>query len=1475
MIINEKNMTKHSLSRQVTIRFIGLIVGLVGLGALLSIAPWQVNAVDSTVSGTVYDQGSTPVVGAQVCVHGPVGECTMSGVGGAYSFTQHPLPAGRYDGQATPAAGDPTYGPSLRVQFDVTDGITNAHDFHLTTIQMMGRFTKADGTGLRGGLNVYNADYSTNIHVESNDNGDYTMGGFPAGTYTVQPTVGGDVTGLIAPDPSEVTLTTDGTVVTKNFTFSAAAKTITGNVSRKSGGVVANACVNANKMNGQGWANANTDAAGNYTMSLSGGSWNVQVNACNSDADWIYSGAPIMIDFVQDGTIESKATNFSVTTTTSSISGTVTDQNGVAVTSGSINFRTQDNSEARGDVNASGSYSVRMTGGTYNVNFWSQNNAYNLPQTTVTLAEGESKIFNLVVQAKTAHIQGTVKDAAGAVASNVMINANEMTNTPGKQGAWGNARSDASGNFDMLVTPGTYNINIGTEPNSSYVWVNPSQIQIIVPAATSVITPADYSVLNFVVAKADATITGKLTAGGNPINNAPLCVWARPVGVMNQNCSPLQPNGTFSIKVSSAGGTSFEMGCFSPPNMPYSCPQAVPVTIVAGGSVAKDMDLTMNNSSIVGQLYDQSGFPLSSCESFRGGRVFADNPGGNGAHYEGEIGTDCKYRISLVAGVYFMNSFFPPDSGVMNSPPGAPVQVFSGQTVQKNIMVAKADAYVTVKLLDKNGNGMQGWINVDNNEEINMSREGNKGPGGDQGGKGADLGFGKKMPCGATDMQGIMKCCKDTKNKTQCVAFAIPEGPNGCKNAYTCVQLCVKDPKICDEANKGNTTAGPQPGEGTFVAGPGGCKSDAECQKYCSEPANQDECAKFKQPAGVQSQSVSTKGLYEVKSTRIISSVPVKASAEAKTVVAGDKGAGFDKGIQSSGSTDQQGNAKILVLSGHKYKVCAGLPPESNMMPPKCQTADLTSVKSASVALQVRDADAQLTGTVTLPSDALATRCFVHAWAEDGSFSGQPCAGNGSYKLNLTADTTWHFGADSMDGSKFYRSEETSLVVVKGTKTYTQNLKLIEGNFEIPQPVTTSGECSSPLVLSMSNGAKISIPAGGLSTATSGSCSCTATPTIDLISTKSNQPQGAGYTIDCRDENNAQVTQLKSSATITVPYSLSKSEEGTSIEDALKPVLYQSDTQSYKTVDSYTLDKENNLITFSVDHFSAYTVSNSSGMSSKNAALSSVTTAKNSKTGITTFTVNKKKVTPFPKCKGSVQLTTKSVKGTQLIAVGSSCDGALKVYGTNGKSMKTIATGWKGIATLNFTDVNKDGNADIIAAATSGKDVRVISVAQKYKAFKVAASSGVSQLTATAIDLRGNGISSLVTATVKNGQASGFRIYNYSKKGFSVVASSPYSAYLRNSNGSIALNVTKPTVKTIKGSVKATATAAKVTITGTGFTPDTAVLIGDIGAKVTFKSTTQMTVSFDATKLSAGKYVLKLTNPGGQSTTTKQKVVVQ
>lgn len=1400
-----------------------------------------VNA-SANVSGTVKSPGGTGVGGVEICFNGPSGECRTTSSDGTYMVTLMP---GRY--HMSTRVGAANYGPAIEQDIDVVDSTWPVLDVTLTELQMWGNLKKSDGTAVQGWVNVHDSNWTVNKHADSDQNGRYSIGGLQPGAYIAETGLFNNVSGVIAPAPQNVTI--DAVVKEVNFVYTPAAKTLSGVVTKSNGTAVTTACVNANKMNGGNNASAHVDGSGAYSLSLTGGSWMLNVNPCEPNADWI-PGNSMQVDFADDTTIEAKTQNFTVTVANASVSGTVRDTSGALVTTGNIDIKNASGIGANTQVQSNGTYRVNLSAGTYEVRYWSQSGAYNLPQMNVTVGENEAKMLDLTLTAKTAHIKGSVTTRSGAAATNVQLNAWEQVMNGGNSSKWGNARTAADGSYDMLVSAGTYGMNVSMEPNSPYVPVG-QQVTVSVPSDSSVITD-----INFTVDVADATITGAVTLNGQPMTNMNGCVYARAAGAQNENCGPMdQRTGTFTIRVSSTTASSYQIGCHTPPNAPYSCGSPVTIAVTNGATITQNVELLQNNSTIGGRLFDSSGFPVGAtvCSKLQGAMVFADR---EGAHYQGTIGADCSYRIPLVAGVYNIGAYFPPDSGAMNPPPGTPVQVYSGQTVEKNIQFTAADASVTVRLLDENGNGTQGYINLDNSEEINQSRQG--GPGQGDTAKGADLGFGKKMPCDAKDTAGLLKCCGNSKNKNVCKAFAIPEGPNKCKNAWDCAQFCKKNKKECDSLLKQDTNSGPQVGEGDFKTGPGGCSSPEACQKYCSDPAHQTECAKQTPPAGAMSVRISSTGA-------------VKKTAEGKVVVEDkDSKNGFDNAIRANGPTDFQGNARILTLSGHKYKVCAGLPPQSDSMPPKCQTVDLTTSKSATVTLQLRKADATMTGKVTIDG-APTGQCFVHAWAEDGNFSGSPCNNDGTYKLNLTCNTKWHIGADSMQDVSFYRSEESVTVVECGTKSYSKNMSLVKQDFEVPHPVTVSGTCSSTLSLGLSNGANIEVPGGALSTSTDGTCSCTASPTIDLMATQANQPEGVGYTIECRDENNAVVKTLNTSAIITLPYKIPKDKEGTSYEEALQAVFYDSTAGAYKNLDTCTKNTENDTFSCPVTHFSVYTVANASG-SSANSALVSVTTSK-SKANITSFTVNKKKVTPFASCKTNVTVVTNSVAGTQYIAAGSECSGTLKIYDVKGKLKKQISTGFAGIATVTFADVTNDGKADITVAPTSGTQIKVYDVSKKYKAVALTASDKAIKLTVSAIDFRGNGITSLVTGTVTNGAASNYKVFTASK-GKLKAATSQYAQYLSGTNGTITLNMPSPTIKSVSGTVKSTSIKATFTIKGTNFTQDSSVLVGTVGAsKVTYKSSTQLNVTIDATKLGKGKFAVKVTNPGGKVSKTKSLTV--
>ncbi|MBI4090345.1 MAG: Ig-like domain-containing protein [Candidatus Kerfeldbacteria bacterium] len=1448
-------------------------IGLAAAAALVFVwvtfLPSAEVAIAATgVGGTVQKpDGSTLAEQVNINCFGQTGgNGTMSASNGTFNLSLNP---GHYKCQAQPSPSS-AFAPSVEVDIDVYTDQTTTLNPRVTNAQMKGKCLKPDGvTGVRCNINVHSQDFSIFAHANADDSGNYKLGGLTSGTYVAEAQPDFNVSGLTSPEPSTVTLGSG--LLEKNFTFVAAVKTITGTV-KKADGSAASANVNAFRMNGQGFANSMTDGAGAFTIAVSGGSWNVQPMCAGGPGvtcDWVYQNQPTIVDFANDSTSETKTVGFSVTTASATITGTVKDKNGNAITNGNLDFRTNDGRGSNAQLGNDGSFTVKTVAGTYNVFLWTPDNKYSLSGTTVSINDNETKTLALVVASKDARIRGKVVTSSGAPAGNVDVNAFQIIRTsgpgggPGGPGSFSNTRTLSDGTYELAVTAGLWNVHLGFGPQASFVPVNQKPLEVTVATDASVVTASDYPDLNFTVVQADATITGRVLDASNsqPVTNFFGCAFARAVGTFNESCSPIQ-NGTFTIKVASSVATSWEVGVHTPPNSEYSGSTPQKVTVTPNGSSQADVQLIKNNSSISGKIVDSTGFPASSCDFH--GMVFADGVSG---HFQGEVQKDCSYRISLVAGTYHIGTFFDPKSGAMNRPPSSEdsVYVASGQSVTKNISLVIGDATISGTCLDVNGKPLRCFVHADNNREINESRElkreGGPGPGPSSGKKeGAELGFDKKLPCGATDIPGVIKCCSDAKNKAVCEAFPVPDGPNGCKNAYSCVQICKQNPSQCEDEGRKEGPSGPQVGQD--FTGPGGCKSEAECKTFCSKPENFKTCSEFKPPSGAQS-------------------VRVRSTAES-----GSKGpggpAGFDNAIRSGSESDNNGKFSFKVLSGHIYQVCAGFPPESGMMPPKCASADLRTAKTATVTLQARTADATVEGKVTIDKNP-AERCFVHAWAEDGGNSGAPCNPGGQYKLNVTKDTTWHICGDSFDGSKFYRCEQEESIVVTTQKKIKLDINLKEGHFEVPEPVTQTFTCTDPTTLALGNGTTISVPASAVST-DDGTCSVTATPTVDLGSTKSAQRVGVGYEVSARDEDGQQVSDLNSA--ITVKMVLPKDGlEAEGIEDtsAVLPAFYDSSTSSYDIKSNATVKEEDCAsgqdcvsVTFTTDHLSAYTAVNASGSTS---TLKTVTTstAKNK----TKFKIGSKTVTPFSKqAKGdTVTIKTKILGTQQLIVAGSTNDGTLKVYNTSGKLVKSLKTGSKGVASITLADVTRDGKNDIVVgAANDTAKALVYDVKGKYKKYTVAAGTAKAYATvATALELDGQGAFNLVTGTMgaANTTPTNVKTWKLSKGKFRT-ATTTLSRFIKASKGSIDLSVPKPKISSIKPtSVSSSSSSAKLVVKGDNFTRDSKVLVCSGGTTVKFNSTKQLTVTVDGTSLSVGKCDLTVENSDGKRTTKKNGITVK
>ena len=581
---------------------------------------------------------------------------------------------------------------------------------NLSSPQVKGKIYKTEADALasnnqalvgNAGINVHNQDWTQQSWTQSDSEGNYAVGGLPDGHYTMEVNVPWGTAGLIS-NSFEVDLTADAQ--TKNLYFSVATKKISGKVLKKDGTPVAGASVNANREGGAGYANAQTGSDGGFTLEVGGGAWNVNVWPNNAPgmpaADWIPEGFGQRAEFKNDASTETATINFSVVSATATVSGKILKADGTPITNANVDVRNDKGQGNNSQVKPTGEFVVKVAAGSYRVNVWSPDQGLTFPEMNITITDGETKdVGTLTAKTKEARITGrVVKKGTAEGVPGVRVNAN-LDRAPG----WSNTTTDATGNFELAVTKGMWHINIDQGSNTSYVYSGP-------PIDVSVETETSRTALgkDIELIYADVVIKGKIVdVAGKVIPN--FCSWAfaRPVSTGNMGWGPEYggpvncQTSSFEIRVPSKVASAYVLGTHTPPNSDYSSAETVSIAVLADQTYERNIVLKKNDASISGKLVDQNGAALTSC-NFRGD-VFVNT---ENMWRNSPIQPDCSYKISVLGGTAYRIGYWVEESqGILQQPPtDDKIEVPLGGNITRNISVKKADATITGKVLDPNGN---------------------------------------------------------------------------------------------------------------------------------------------------------------------------------------------------------------------------------------------------------------------------------------------------------------------------------------------------------------------------------------------------------------------------------------------------------------------------------------------------------------------------------------------------------------------------------------------------------------------------------------------------------------------------------------------------------------------------------------------------------------------------------------------------
>ncbi len=656
-------------------------------------------------------------------------------------------------------------------------------------------------------VDIRDAGFNPNnfTHANVDENGVFQIGGLSASTYLMEFMNPWDMTnylGLMPPATIEFTVNSDGSVTypvgtttpasslpvdLSDVEFRLAVKTISGTVTREdTGAPVVNVRIGAFKMMEPGMMNTTTDADGEYTILVGDGSWSImpEIDFSNNfndgednvTASWIYCGMPQSANFASTTAPETATnTDFSVKTTSATITGTVYDPDGVALTGGNagVSIFSKDGCGVHtsidpgdGDPSTPGVFTADVPPGTYNISIQMWDARYAAPATkTVIVSSGtvDAGDFNMTEYA--ASISGRLwADAnsngsydSGEGVGNVRVEAFKVGKKfdefagpgsggpggpgPGMGGPMGGgdfASSNSSdddatkGDFSIMVTQGTWIVNVMSDPGmmggysstaTNYLYTgSPTQVNIADEDGTSTGN-------NFELSIADATIQGRVVNAedNEGIGGVYGYAFAEPSGsvgagpMMGMGMGGPINNSAFTLKVPAG---DYNIGVDFPPQISgYTPLDMTTVTAISGDTVTVDVPVTPNNATITINFKDSDGDLITNLSY---AEVFMHNgAGGHQWHMLSSSDLSSGFTDILVgAGTwnigYHINSST--DNYMSQPTSDNTVAAVANETVSTNITLRAADSTIAGTVYDPDGNTLTGvWISTDSRKTVGFN----------------------------------------------------------------------------------------------------------------------------------------------------------------------------------------------------------------------------------------------------------------------------------------------------------------------------------------------------------------------------------------------------------------------------------------------------------------------------------------------------------------------------------------------------------------------------------------------------------------------------------------------------------------------------------------------------------------------------------------------------------------------------------
>ncbi|MFH0818962.1 MAG: fibronectin type III domain-containing protein [Patescibacteria group bacterium] len=821
-------------------------------------------------------------------------------------------------------------------------------------------------------------------------------------------------------------------------------KTISGTVKDAGGHAITDAQVYWYKNNG-GYAYAQTDSSGRYSVSVAGGTWDGYIYPLTWPAEWAYTGNNFKVDFQNNTSTETATYNIQVSDYDAVITGRILMPNGSPVSEYEANLSVSSgNVWGWDDTDSSGEFSINVVGGlNYNLSMYtSLSEAYGTPDfDTISVKSGQTyDMGDIYLVEKNSSIQGNVTLNSGGGVSNTYVSAWKT----GGSWDWANGTTDETGAYSLAVTPGTWQVYTWadydyTEGSESYSYLGGAITVVVSDEETSTgndfIFYSNDSTLNFRTIKYSSDESEQITGeyGWVSLSSVDSSTgygdWYGSLGcyISNGSCELDLPAGTYDVTYYSYSGWGFiDEDSYTFSRIEVNGETSSNATAVSGENNSIDLVLAENDVAISGNFVDANGETVSNMYY---GEVYATN--GQGGYAYTWVSGDGSYNLNLSAGTWNLNYWIDPNSGYLSSAQEtATITVSSGDVVQHNFNLLELDSQINVTAFDPDGNELS--------------------------------------------------------------------------NVFV----------------SANT-------------------------RYGNE----------------QTETAAQYGL-----------------------------------ISQSTYTDSNGTASIDMPAG-TYYINASLPTSEGYLNPEPQLVTIDENNSANLTFSFIAYDSSISGVITddvgittsirhtLAIGDNVSNAFIYAYSNNGYYSETTTNELGEYTLNVLQGETWNIGVIKEGTGYYYYSDVQALSVDEETESLDITLS---NSTVLPEAQTEIFQSNEPKVITLSDGMTLNIPANAL-TAQEQQVTVTVTPIAKFARTVNDQPISYAYDLIAMDANNNVITQFASDVTISMPYDEVDLPSGVAEED-LTPEYFADSAGSWAALGSFTIDTENNMFVIITDHFSKYAI---------------------------------------------------------------------------------------------------------------------------------------------------------------------------------------------------------------------------------------------------------------------------------------------